>query len=204
MADQEGQESKENSSDGKDNWIHLQSKLRDDAKQAVLGGGLAAIVTLGGALLVGEATGGEAYLLLEISLETTRSFAGTVTLALGTILGLMLTLLSFSRSVDIDLKRHHYWRVKQIAKFDMVTLVGAILCYLLLNVPITETDPNSSEPAKWMGYFYYATLVLSSALGGSLITVIFMLYNAIKDIIDTVAPSDFTPDIVHKKEAEKE
>lgn len=202
MPDQKEQEQSESSSN--ENWLQVQDKLRGDAKQAILGGSLAGIVTLFGALMVGEATGGEAYLLLEIALETTRSFAGTITLALGTILGLMLTLLSFSRSVEIELKRHHYWRVKQIAKYDMVTLVGAILCYLLLNVPITETDPDSSEPAKWMGYLYYTTLVISSALGGSLITVILMLYNAIKDIIDTVAPSDYTPDIVQTETSEEE
>lgn len=202
MSNQREQEQSESSSIG--NWLQVQDKLREDAKQAIFGGGLAALVTLGGAFMVGEATGGEAYLLLEIALETTRSFAGTITLALGTILGLMLTLLSFSTSMDMDLKRQHYWRVKQIAKYDMVTLVGAILCYLLLNVPITETDPDSAEPAKWMGYLYYITLVISSALGGSLITVILMLYNAIKDIIDTVAPSDYTPDIVQTESSEEE
>lgn len=158
-----------------------------DTQRAFIGGGLAAVITLTGALIVGRASGYEAYRLLEVSLQTTRSFCGTVTLATGNILALMLTIISLTAKSDIDLTWTHYERVEEIAWFDTITFVGAILIYLLLNMPISETEP-SSDPTKWIAYFYYATLILASILGGAVITVILMLFNAVKDIIHILSP----------------
>src|SRR5699024_560217 len=106
----------------------LNSKeAKADAKRALIGGGLAALVTFCGAWIVGEVSGREAGLLLRVALSTTRSFCGTVTLATGNILALMLTLLGLSASANIDLKWTHYYRIKQIARADTITLIGAIL-----------------------------------------------------------------------------
>ncbi|HEX6982728.1 MAG TPA: hypothetical protein VF181_08195 [Balneolaceae bacterium] len=162
-------------------------QVKADAKRALIGGGLTALATFAGAWMVGEVSGGEAHLLLQVALSTTRSFCGTVTLATGNILALMLTLLGLSTSSGIDLKWTHYQRIKQIAWADTITLVGAILIYLLLNFPLEESDPKT-DPADWLTSFYYATLVLASILGGAVITVILMLYNAIKDMIMAMSP----------------
>jgi hypothetical protein len=185
----------EQKSDQKESLLPA-SQVREDAKQAIYGGGLAATVTLVGSFLVGRVSGGEAYLLLDLAVESTRSFSGTVTLAMGTILGLMLTLLSLSSSMNAKLKKAHYIRVRQIAWADALTLVGAILVYLLLNVPINEAELSSSDPEKWIEYMYFGTLVLSSLLGGAMITVILMLYHAVRDIIIAIAPDKDDPDIV--------
>lgn len=160
-----------------------------DTKRAVIGGGLAAVITLSGAFMVGEASGSEAYRLLEVAISATRSFSGTITLATGNILALMLTLISLTSNSEVKLKRAHYKRVEEIAWVDTLTFIGAILIYLLLNIPISESEPTS-DPAQIIGYFYYATLVMASLLGGAVITVILMLFNAVTDIIHIMSPEE--------------
>jgi hypothetical protein len=173
----------------KNSSVFVSKEVKADAERALTGGGLAALATFAGAWMVGEVSGREAHVLLQVSLFTTRSFCGTVTLATGNILALMLTLLGLSTSANIDLKWRHYYRIKQIAWADTITLIGAILIYLLLNIPLEESDPKT-DPADWLTSFYYATLILASILGGAVITVILMLYNAIKDMIMAMSPRE--------------
>lgn len=165
----------------------ISQQFQADTKRVIIGGCLAAAITGGGGWLVGEATGGEGHMLLNMALETTRNFCGTVTLALGNILALMLTLLSLSANSNVDLTWSHYERVKQIAWLVTVVLIGSILVYLLLNIPLEKSD-QSSAPA--FGYLYYLTLVVGSALGGALISVVLMLYNTVNDIIHAVGPGE--------------
>lgn len=173
-----------------------------DTRRALMGGGMAAAITLIGATVVGQASGYEAYRLLEVALSTTRSFCGTITLATGNILALMLTLIGLSANTDIDLAWAHYQRVEEIALADTITFVMAILIYLLLNVPISESEPTS-DPTRWIAWFYYATLGLASILGGAVITVILMLFNTVRDLILVLSPSDEqTPSHLVKDEEE--
>lgn len=193
-SDEKGREEKSNTT-----FFSIR-QVNKDLKRAFIGGGLAAAFTLAGAMTVGFASGGEAYQLLQTALPAVRSFCGTVILAMGNILALMLTLISLSASTDIDLKWSHYHRVQQIAWADTVTLIGAILIYLLLNIPLNESEPPS---IAWFTGFYYATLVLSSILGGAIITIILMLFSAVKDLIHVIGPSDadsdqFNRDIINE------
>ena len=170
-------------------WHLLPEEVRIDLKRAAIGGGMAATVTLVGAWLVGAASGAEARLLLETALPRARAFCGTVTIALGNVLALMLTLLSLSAGADVDLKWAHYQRVKQVAFIDALTLIGAVLIYLLLNVPLGEADAAQGPAHEWWyPGLYYAILVLTSLLGGALITVVLMLYNTVRDLIRAVGP----------------
>lgn len=174
-----------------DDWQLVPEKVRVDARQAAVGGALAAVVSLVGAWLVGQTSGAEARMLLETSLTTTRSFCGTLTLALGNILALMLTLLSLSASTDIDLEWAHYQRVKQIAWVVTVSVIGATLIYLLLNVPLVQSDKAADPTTPGYEALYYATLILSSLLAGAFITVVLMLYNTLRDIIRVIGPKEF-------------
>ena len=169
-----------------DQWPLIDEKVQIDARRAALGGGLAAVAALAGAWLVGEATGAEARLLLETSLPSTRSFCGTVILALGNILALMLTLLGLSASADVDLEWSHYQRIKQIALIDTVVLTAAVIVYLLLNVPLGQSEQALEAPGMWFAAMYYSSLGLSSFLGGALIAVVLMLYNAVRDLIRVI------------------
>lgn len=159
--------------------------LKADGRRAALGGGLTALTVMGGSWMIGQVSGSEARYLLETVLPSVRAFSGTIMLALITVLALMLTLLGLSTSTDIKLKWIHYQRIKQIAFVDMVTFIAAVLFYLLLNVPVQETD---SGTLQWFYFLYYAALIISSLLAGAVITIVLMLYNAIDNIIYAIGP----------------
>lgn len=182
-------------------FVTADEEIAVDTNRAKVGGALAAMTTLIGAWVVGAATGSETFNLLQTSLETARSFAGTLTLALGNILALMLTLLSLSAATNIDLKWDLYLRIKQIAWLTTYTLVAAILIYLLLNFPLTEAQDKT---LPWLSYVYYATLVFSSLLGGALISIVLMLYNAAKDIILALGPNEESGEYIIRDEEEEE
>lgn len=178
----------------------ISEQLQTDTKRAVIGGSLAAVITAIGGWLVGEATGGEGHVLLNMTLETTRSFCATVTLALGNILALMLTLLSLSANSNVDLTWSHYQRVKKIAWLVSVVLIGSILIYLLLNIPLEKTEQSGTPSFE---YLYYMTLATGSVLGGALISVVLMLYSTVIDIINAVGPDEgVQADIQKASEAE--
>lgn len=181
-----------------DSLIGLEN-FRSDARNAIIAGSLAGAIILAGSWMTGHVSGGEARHLLEIIMPNVRSFSGTVVLASGTILALMLTLLGLSTSTDADLTYYHYQRVKQIARIDTATFIAAVLIYLLLNVPIEESDKSN---VNFFYVLYYATLIISSALAGAVITVVLMLYNTIKDIINVLGPGETKSYIKRTQEEE--
>lgn len=169
----------------KNKWTMGMQSLKIEMRRAATGGIISFVTILIGGYLVGEASNAEAYQLFQHILPSTRSFCGTLILALGTILALMLTLLSLSVDVDMDIKWTHYQRVKQISLLVAITLISTIFVYLLLNIPITESDKTSIQ---WFTYIYYATSVIASILGGAFITIVLLLYNTIRDMINFLNP----------------
>ncbi|SHF47655.1 hypothetical protein SAMN05443144_10934 [Fodinibius roseus] len=168
-----------------DTWSMGIEEVKVDLKRALFGGGISVVIILAGSWLVGEASGSEAYQLFKSTLPATRSFFGTLLLGLGNILALMLTLLSLSKSLEINIKWTHYQRVKQIALTATVTLVTTTVLYLLLNIPLFESD---SASIRWFTYIYYITLITSSIVGGAFITIILLLYNTVRDMIGILHP----------------
>ena len=160
--------------------------IKVDLRRAVVGGCISGIVILLGSWLVGIASGSEAYHLFKTALPSTRSFCGTISLALGNILALMLTLLSLSASMNVDIKWSHYQRVRQISWVVTVTLIATILLYLLLNIPIGEADKARMQ---WFTYIYYSLLAISAVLGGSFVTIVLLLYNTVRDMIGVMDPN---------------
>lgn len=167
-------------------------KFQEDTKRVILGGFLALLITAIGGWLVGRITGGEGHMLLSVALETTRNFCGTITLALGNILALMLTLLSLSANSNVNLAWEHYERIKQIAWVITLVLIGSILIYLLLNIPLEKSDQRSGQ---YFSYLYYFVLFIGSALGAALISVVLLLHNTVKDIIHAVGPGEDQTDL---------
>lgn len=202
--DRNQEKKKEKESTVKNISRYKSDQVKKDLRYAAIGGGMAAVITLSGAFIAGKATGGEAYELLLNSLPSARAFSGNVLLATGTILALMLTLLSFSYNTKFNLNWVHYQRIKDIALADTITLIFSILVYLLLNVPLEETDLRSAD---WFAGLYYSTLILSSLLGGCLITVVLMLYQTIKDMIYIIGPGEtgkeLETDIIIEEESEE-
>ncbi len=185
---------RESNEDEQDNgWSLIPKNIKVDLRHAAIGGALAFVAALAGGWLVGEASGAEARHLLDTSLTSTRSFCGTVTLAASTILALMLTLLSISAGSDVQLKGSHYQRIRQIALIDTTLLISAVLAYLLLNVPLQESDSAPGGRTTGFAVMYYATLALASLLGGGLISVVVMIYKTVSDFTRTLGPGESSP-----------
>ena len=158
-----------------------------DSRQVLIAGFVAGSIALGGMLLVNVSSGSEARLLLDAMMPSVRFLCSAVMAASATILALMLTLLSFSSAQDAKLKRAHYDRVKQIARVDTGTFAAAIILLLAISVPLAE---SAKIPPQWYTIVYYLTVVYSAALGGALIAIILMLYNAITDLIGVIDPEE--------------
>lgn len=158
-----------------------------DTKQAAVGGGVAAVMSLIGMILVNVSSGSEARLLLEGMLPSIRFLCSAVMTATATVLALMLTLLSVSTTQNEQLKSVHYNRVRQIAQVDSGTFAAALILLLLISIPLAE---SSEVPANWYTIVYYITVVYAASLGGALITVVLMLYNAITGLIGVLNPTE--------------
>lgn len=162
---------------------NLTTGIKVDVRRALAGGVLAAVVTAGGGWAVGHLSNAEARLLMETALPSMRQLASTVILASSTILALMLTLLGISSGASSKLKSAHYQRVRQIAFFDAAVFVMAMVVYLVLNVPIVKSEKVTGT---WYQAIYYASLGMSSVLGGALISIVLLIYNTVRDVIMVV------------------
>ncbi|MCM8570103.1 hypothetical protein NE848_11990 [Gramella jeungdoensis] len=149
-------------------------------KRAIVGGIVSTIVMGTGTFILGQISGYKAMELLKNSMSGINMLCNTVILGSTTILALMLTLLGLSRSSNSKLTDRHYRDVLMIAKSDTILIVAAVITFLMLNLPISE----SQEVAKsWYQTIYYVSLGMASLLGGGLIAVVMMLYGTIANVI---------------------
>lgn len=152
-------------------------------KWSLFGGILATLFTGTGVFLLGNLSGYEAKQLITTSLSGINMLCNTIILASATILALLLTLLGISTGTKSKLKNAHYYQVLNIAKFDTVLFVGALVLFQLFNIPITEAK---NVPTNWFEQIYWATLFFSSLLSGMMVTVILLLYTTVTNIIKIV------------------
>ncbi len=149
-------------------------------RSALVGGILAAIVIFVGTYLLGNITDREAINNLEEIRPTLRFTASGSMTSTATILALMLTLLSFSQQTDRNLKGYHYDRIWWIARFAAGIFIAALVLLMCLNVPIG----NAREAfGGFYNIVYYVLLVYTALIGGAMITIILLLYQAARDII---------------------
>lgn len=158
-------------------------KISRYTKSAFLGGGISLLVIAVGTYLLGHLSGYEAKVLIKNSVDGLNTLCNTIALASATILALLLTLLGLSSSSKSKLREEHYIHVLIIAKVDTAVFIAAVMAFLFLNLPITESD---SVPANWFSTIYYVTLGVSSVLSAALIVVVLMLYNTVVNIIKIV------------------
>lgn len=174
----------QNTKEAAEEWLsEINPDVAVDLRKALLGGVLAVLIAIAGSTVVGTLYGAEGRLLLEAMLPTTRFLCSAMMTATATILALMLTILSLSSNSSNQIHAAHYKRVQQIALLDMIAFVGATLLLLVLNIPLEESDSISSG---WYNTSYYVVLIYSSVLGGMLISIVMMLYAAIRDMISVV------------------
>ena len=136
-------------------------------------------------LLVGRLAPGEAILQLESSAASVRFLGSATASAVATILALMLTVLSLSYDPDTRFRRVHYERIRRISRYSTVTLVLAVFLLLVFVVPFRESSP---VPTEVFTALYYLVVVASSVLGGLMVAIMLMLYQAISGLIDFFEP----------------
>ncbi len=156
-------------------------------KRAIVGGLIATCIIGLGTFLLGNLSGYEAKQLIESSLSGVNTFFNTVVLASATILALLLTLLSVSSGSNSKLKEEHYRYVLKIARLVTIIFISSITSFLLLNLPVTESN---DVPNNWYAYIYYISIGLASIHCGGIIAVVLMLYNTISNIIKIVGLKD--------------
>ncbi|MBQ0733370.1 hypothetical protein [Aquimarina celericrescens] len=174
-------------------------KLTTYNKQALFGGIIAALITGGGAFLLGSLSGYEAKSLRTSSLPRINTLCNTIVLASATILALLLTLLSVSSGTKSRLKDEHYKHVLIIAKTDTIVFVVAMVVFQIFNIPITEAE---NVPNSWYSTIYYVSLLLSAILSGALISVVLMLYNAVTSIIKIIGLGISDHPLIYEDESE--
>lgn len=152
-------------------------------KNAIYGGAMATLLTGLGIFLLGNVSGYEAKHLLTVSLGGLNMLCNTIVLATATILALLLTLLSVSFGSKNTLKNTHYYQVLNIAKFDVILFISALILFQFFNIPIVESE---NVPTSWFTAIYWATLGSTSIISGMMITVILMLYNAVTNLISII------------------
>ncbi|WGK64507.1 hypothetical protein [Croceiramulus getboli] len=152
-------------------------------KLAIYGGLISAIFVGLGVFLLGSISGYQAKDLLSSSLPGISQLCNTIILASATILALLLTLLGISTGTKNKWKEQHYTFVLNIAKIDTVLFVAALLFFQFFNLPVIESD---NVPISWFYALYWISLMLSALLSGMMVTVILMLFNTVKNIIQVV------------------
>lgn len=139
----------------------------------------AALLALGGMLGVGRVGQGEAIALLHSILPTVRFLCSGVMTATATILALMLTMLGIAYQSNEKLTRLHYRRIRIIAVLDTAAFIGSTLLLLWLAIPLEQSEPVH----RAMEAIYYAVTGLAAALGGLLVVVVLLLYEALHHMI---------------------
>ena len=166
--------------------LHMTRSHFSVLKSALLGGLLAAAVIFLGTYLLGTVTDNEAIDNLQEIRPTLRFTASGTMTATATILALMLTLLSFSENADRKLKGYHYDRIWWIARLTAIVFVAALILLMFLNVPINNAEETF---AGFYNIVYYGLLIYSALIGGFMITIILLLYQAARDIILIAHPN---------------
>lgn len=159
--------------------VEESTERRDDRRLATGGGIAAAIIGFGGMVIVGTVPAFEAQRLLSSVLPTVRFAASAYVAGGATILALMLTLITFSISHDLDFRESHYQRVREIATLTTVVIVGSVVLLMFLSFPIEEADVDRG----WYLWVYYALLLGGAVTGGLFISIILMLFYAVHGLI---------------------
>lgn len=161
--------------------MNIYSQLRSlKLMRALYSGTLAAIVIFLGTYITGSLGPYEAKVNIQEMKPSLRFICSSTLTATSTILALLLTLLSFSNNTEQNIKAEHFDRVRWIARLSTIAFAAAIILLLFLNLPLKNSEMDM--PGFYRG-IYYGLLVYGALLGGLMISVVLMLYQAAQSII---------------------
>lgn len=155
------------------------NERRQDLRWAAMGGVIAGVLGFGSMAIVGTASSYEARRLLEAALPTVRFAASAYVAGGATILALMLTLITFSISHELEFRENHYRRIRDISALTTAVIVGSVVLLMFLTFPLGEADVDQD----WYLWVFYAVLLGGAVAGGVFIAVILMLFYAIRGLV---------------------
>lgn len=156
------------------------------AKRALVGGLLAAGIALVGQWFVGQVySDAEARKLIEAMVPSSRAVGTSVVTASGTILALMLTMLSLTNQAKTNFDSIFYKRIERIGLLSTIALSAGILQLLFLSIPLQE---SKNLPGSWYSVVYYVLIALTAGLAGLLVAIVLMLLNAMSSLIAVLRP----------------
>ena len=157
------------------------------AKRAFMGGVLAAGIALAGQWFVGQIySGAEARRLIEAMVPSSRAVGSSVVTASGTILALMLTMLSLTSQAKTSFDSIFYKRIERIGLLSTIALVAGILLLLFLSIPLQE---SKNVPNSWYSGVYYVLIALTAGIAGLQVGIVLMLLNAMSSLIAVLRPT---------------
>lgn len=167
------------------NRSHQSSIFHRDKRHTLIGSVLTTALIASGVFISGRVSPYEARELIENAMPSVRFLTSAVMTVTATILALMLTLISFSYTIDAQITGTFYQRIKLTALITTGTFIFATSLLVLCSVPISQSD---SVPAGWYEAIYYSVISLSALLAGVLVSVAIMLYYAIRNLIALIDP----------------
>ena len=172
-----------------------------DLKRALIGGVIASIMVFLGTYLVGRLGQSEAFVALQEMRPSLRFISSAVLTATSTILTLLLTLLSFSSNTERNLKPDHYERIKWIATLCTIAFSAAIVLLMCMTLPLK----NAGEKLQtWYRTLYYIFIVYGALLGGIMISIVLMLYQAANAIILIFQPGRDADHLFYSKDTDEQ
>ena len=162
--------------------LHLPDVNRSTLRNAVVGGGVAALVTGIGVVTVGLSGlgGGSSRSLLEAILPTARTLFSTAMIASSTTLALMLNMLGMTS--DEKIKSEFYGQIRQAATIATGVFSVAAVVLLVLAIPFQQGGADQTVYTV----LYYAIAGVGALVGGALVAVMITVHGAIRNLIGLV------------------
>ena len=151
----------------------------NDRKWALTGGLAAAALGFGSMAAVGNTSSFEARGLLDAIIPTIRYSASAYIAGGGTILALMLTMITFSISHDLEFQADYYRRIRDIAVLATVEIVSSVLLLMFIAFPLGEVG----DARSWYLWAFYAVLFGGAVTGGLFVSTVLVLFYAIRGLI---------------------
>lgn len=148
---------------------------------ALIGGAVTMLVISAGRLFVGRLYSESQALSLYESLSQSSLYLGSaVVTGASTILALMLTVVGLADRADTRFSAKLFNIFYTLGLFSVGALIGAVLTLAVSALPSEAVD----ELPPWLySRFYTVLVVLVALLSGLMVTVVLMLFQAIRTII---------------------
>ncbi|GAB4522383.1 MAG: hypothetical protein OHK0046_34830 [Anaerolineae bacterium] len=171
-------------------------------RSALIGGGFVFMLTLLGAVLIGNVYSDTlARGLIEAMAPSIHTLGFAVIATSATVIALMPTFITFAQGLHNNFNAYFYAQVRLIALMCCVALITSVIMLLILTIPLTETDTLSI----WFSIVYYFLILCVAVTSAMVVGVIIMLYKTLTDLLNIALPprSGDTQEIEKVKQLER-